>query len=221
MALTLVALLTACGSSGSGVGQAGQDRCRQLVAADRNPFSRHQAFRRCLASIEAVLEKEAAKVPVPDPEPSLQAAVKRCQERRPTVSELMASLRRQERRLADVRLERYVPATPRPRFDEDAEARFRLEDQQLDRERYEAALEAWEAKDAARRDAWAAGRRRRLAEAQHRLNQTTRELRAMEPELFTSPTSIEFVPAVAQRLRSCDPKELERTTAADAASAQP
>jgi hypothetical protein len=55
-----------------------------------------------------------------------------------------------------------------------------------------------------------AAQRQRLAEAQTLLNRTTAELRQMEPSLFTGPTSIEFVPGVAQRLRSCDPAQLRQ-----------
>jgi hypothetical protein len=203
------------------VSEAGQARCRERVAADRNPFTRHQAYRRCLATIDAALKQEAAKPPVPEKDASLTAAVKRCQERRPTITGLMANLRSQERQLAALRAESYVPASPRPRFDAEAEARFRLEDQELDRERYEAALAEWESAEAARRGEWAAGHRRRLAEVQARLNRTTAELRQMEPDLFTGPASIEFVPAVAQRLRSCDATDLRQAASRPSTSASP
>lgn len=219
--LVLSALLSACGPAGPDVSEAGRNRCREQVAAERNPLARHQAYRRCLVTIDAELRKKARRPPPQNSDASLAAAVQRCQERRPTITGLMDTLRRQERRLADIRAESYVPASPRPRFDEAAESRLRLEDQQLDRERYEAALAEWETREASGRRNWTAAHRQRLAEAQTLLNRTTAELRRMEPDLFTAPSSIEFVPAVAQRLRSCDPTELSQAGRAVSEAAGP
>jgi exonuclease VII large subunit len=141
-------------------------------------------------------------------------AVEQCQRNRPRIQSLMANLRREERDLAAVKQDRYVP-TPAPRkpFDEETESRFRPEDQELDRQRHEAAVAEWESREASRRRQWQTAHRERIDRAQAQLNRTARQLRELEPSLFTAPQSIEFAPVVARRVTRCDPEELSSAAA--------
>ncbi len=135
--------------------------------------------------------------------------VENCQRNRPRIQTLTKELRRAERDLAAVRNESYRPAArPKKAFDEATESRFRPEDQDLDQQRYEAAVAAWERAEADRQRQWNAAHRQRVEQAQAELNSTARKLRELEPDLFTGPRSIEFVPVVAQRVNRCDAREL-------------
>ena len=92
-------------------------------------------------------------------------------------------------------------AHPTP-IDAGRESRYRQEDQQLDRERYEAALGAWEERVASQRARWRQGRAQRVEVAQARLDRDYQALRALEPDLFNGPGSIEFDPMALQRVKA-------------------
>ena len=142
-------------------------------------------------------------------EVQIRQAVEACQRLRPRIQTLMAKLRRDERDLAAVKKERYFStAAPRKPFDEETESRFRPEDQELDRQRHEAAVAEWEGREASRRGQWHRAHQQRLDQAQLQLNRTARQLRELEPRLFTAPQSIEFSSTVARRVTRCDPYEL-------------
>ena len=147
-------------------------------------------------------------------EAQTRQAVEQCQRNRPRIQTLMANLRRDERELAAVKQDRYLPtAAPRKPFDEETESRFRPEDQELDRQRHEAAVAEWENLEASRRRQWQSAHRQRIDQAQAQLNRTARQLRELEPRLFTAPQSIEFAPVVARQVTRCDPEELSTASA--------
>jgi hypothetical protein len=211
--LALLVLLAGCGSGQAPVSERGQARCRSRGAEAANGFARHQAYRRCLASIEAELAEEArtaARLQAAASARKNQAVqtVQRCRNRRQQILALLASLRRTEAELAATKRETYPSMPAPPPWDETRESRYRLEDQELDRHRHEDAVAAWQRREAAGRAAWETGRGQRQDQAQERLNQTARQLRQLEPALLSGPGSIEVDPAVARRLRSCEPGEL-------------
>ncbi|MDM7953179.1 MAG: hypothetical protein QUV07_08200 [Cyanobium sp. CZS 25K] len=200
--LTLLLSVTLLGSGCqlTGVSEAGRDRCRQLSAATGHPLRAALSYIRCLPStdrrlaIERADEKEAA---------ARRAALEACRSRQRRITSLMASLRDAEQELAAARNSPFRPSVPPPTpIDAGRESRYRQEDQQLDRERYEAALGAWEEQVASQRARWRQGRAQRVEVAQARLDRDYQALRALEPDLFTGPGSIEFDPMALQRVKA-------------------
>ncbi len=197
--------VTLLGSScrSTGVSEAGRERCRQRSAAAGNPVTAALTYVRCLPStdrslaIESAASREAA---------ARRAALEACRSRRQKITTLMASLREAEQELAAARSTPFRPsvAPPEP-LDDRRESRYRLEDQQLDRERYEAALDAWEQRVAGQKVRWQKDRVQRIARAQERLDKDFLALQTLQPDLFNGPGSIEFDPTVARRVAAgCD-----------------
>lgn len=204
----MLVLLAGCGSGKPPVSGRGQALCRERASKVSEGFARDHVYGRCLASIEAELAAEdraAALRREAALRRKLQAAKsgQHCRNQRRQLLALMASLRRTEAELAATKRDTYRSSSAPPPWDEDRESRYRLEDRELDRQRHEAAVAGWQSREAARRAAWEAGRRRRQDQAQQRLNQTARRLRQLEPDLFIAPGSIEFDAAVVRRLRTC------------------
>lgn len=127
----------------------------------------------------------------------------RCLRERQVLESQIAELRRSEALLARVKEERYGPRSSPPRWNEDQESRFRPEDRDADWQNYLKAREEWHRQEGGRQSRWQADHARRLDEAQVRLDRTARSLREQHPDLFTTPGSIEFNPAVVRRLRDC------------------
>ena len=112
----------------------------------------------------------------------------------------LRELRRAEAALAERNaIAAAVPGSPRPVWDEEKEQRYSLEDQQLDRQRYEQELAAWQQ----RQEAWREQQRQALSEAQGRLDRQTRLMHGRYPTLFTAPNSIELDPRELERLSRC------------------
>ena len=129
------------GCQASGVSEAGRERCRQRGAAAGDPVTGALTYMRCLPTTDRSLAIEKAAARKAD---ARQAALEACRSRRERITSLMASLRQAEQELAAARNTSFRPSLPPPTWDPGRESRYRLEDQQLDRERYEAALDAWE-----------------------------------------------------------------------------
>ena len=127
----------------------------------------------------------------------------RCLKELPALESQMAELRRSEARLARVKEEAYAPQSSPPRWNEDEESRFRLEDRESDWQRYLQARDDWTRRESGHRARWQADHARRWQEAQARLDQVVRSLRDQQPDLFTAPGSIEFNPLAVSRLRDC------------------
>jgi hypothetical protein len=127
----------------------------------------------------------------------------RCFRELPALEVQMAELRRSEARLAKVKEEAYVPQSSPPRWNEDEESRFRIEDREADWQRYLQAREDWTRGESGHRARWQADHANRWQEAQARLDQVARSLRDQQPDLFTAPGSIEFNPVAVRRLRDC------------------
>ncbi len=199
---TLVVLLGLTLLSGGcqfpGVSEAGRERCRKLSAQASDPIAAALAYGRCLPTSdrELAIEAEAAARAVEAKRQALLA----CRVRRQKIMALMTSLRAAERELAAARTTPFLSSQPAPPpIDESTESRYRLEDQQLDRQRREAALAAWEERVAGERASWRSERSARIARAQERLERDRLALKGLQPDLFTGPESIEFNPAVARR----------------------
>ncbi|MEB3316604.1 MAG: hypothetical protein VKO39_00460 [Cyanobacteriota bacterium] len=132
-----------------------------------------------------------------------QRQVERCLRERPELEARMAALRRAEHRLAQARADSYIPSPPPAPWDEELEARFRLEDREADRQRHLQERESWRQREENRRARWRAQQRERLRIAQWRLNQEAEGLRSRRADLFTGPGSIEFNPMVEAEIRHC------------------
>lgn len=116
----------------------------------------------------------------------------------------MAELRRSEARLARVKEEAYTPQSSPPRWNEDEESRFRLEDRDADWQNYLQARDDWTRREGSQRARWQADHTNRWQEAQAHLDGLASELRRQHPDLFTAPGSIEFDPVAVRRLRQCE-----------------
>lgn len=185
------------------VSEAGRERCRERSAAAGNPFTAALTYVRCLPSTDRSLAIDSAAT---KEEAARRAALEACRSRQERITALMASLREAEQELAAARNTPFQPsvAPPEP-LDDRRESRYRLEDQQLDRERYEAALDAWEQRVADQRVRWQEDRVQRIKRAQERLDRSFVALKTLQPDLFSGPGSIEFDPAVARRVAAgCD-----------------
>jgi hypothetical protein len=190
-----VTLLAGCQIPG--VSEAGRERCRQRGAGAGDPIRGALSYMRCLQTTDRSLAIEAAAA---RESAARQAALEACRNRRERVTALMASLRQAEQELAAARATSFRPSLPPPPWDPTRESRYRLEDQQLDRERYEADLRAWEQRVAPERANWRAERAQRIDVAQSRLDKDYQTLRSLQPDLFNGPDSIEFNPAVVKKV---------------------
>ncbi|MCP9838237.1 hypothetical protein KBY84_12120 [Cyanobium sp. N.Huapi 1H5] len=193
--------LLAGGCQGSGVSEAGRERCRRLSAAAGNPVTAALSYLRCLPGTDQSLALERAAM-------EKAAAARRqaqdaCRRRQGRITTLMESLRSAEQDLAAARNSPFRPslAPPQP-LDDGRESRYRPEDQRLDRERYEEALGAWEQQVAGERARWRQQREARITAAQERLDRDAQALRGLQPDLFTGPASIEFDAAAVGRVRT-------------------
>jgi hypothetical protein len=200
--LVLLGVTLLGGCQVPGVSDAGRERCRQQSAAAGDPITAGLTYLRCLPTTDRRLANEkAAAAAAAKRTATRRAALEACRSRLERVTALMASLRKAEAELAAARSTPFRPsAPPPPPLDSSKESRYRLEDQQLDRERYEAALGAWEQRVAGERATWRQQRAQRIDAAQSRLDRDAQTLRSLQPDLFTGPASIEFNTAVAQRV---------------------
>ncbi|MCT0223619.1 hypothetical protein [Synechococcus sp. CS-1328] len=184
--LALSLLLSSCALAGVGVSEAGRQRCRNLAAASGPPLLGPWRELRCLPGVDQRLaaEKAQERQRREQAQQRLQADLARCRQQRQPMLTLVTELRRTRQSLADLRLEGYDPS-PRPRPpDEELEARYRPEDQELDRERYEAALAAWKQAEWQRRGRWEARHRERRAVLETQQRQQLAELRRLNPSLL-------------------------------------
>jgi hypothetical protein len=131
-----------------------------------------------------------------------ELVLRQCQQRRRELMQDLADLRRAEAELADRRAELPPPLPSPPVWDEAAEQRYSQVDQELDRQRYEQDLAAWQQRRADHR-ARVALQRQREAPAQQRLNDQAQRLQQRYPGLFTAPGSIEIRPQELERLSRC------------------
>jgi hypothetical protein len=199
-ALLLSLIVAGSGCQFAGVSEAGRDRCRRLSASAGDPFTAALSQLRCLPTTDRLLAIEQAERKAAG---ARTAALESCRLRQRRISDLIASLHRSEQALATARSTPFRPsvAPPAP-LDATRESRYRLEDQQLDRERYETALEAWEQQVAGEKWRWRQERAERMAAAQKRLDRDHQALLALQPDLFTAPGSIEFDPAAVARVNA-------------------
>ena len=188
----------------TGVSEAGRERCRNLSAAAGNPFVSALSYVRCLPGSDSRLAAEKASAEQADA--ARRAALDSCRSRQRRITTLMGSLRNAEQELAAARNSAFRPsvAPPEP-LDAGKASRYRPEDQRLDRDRYEAALGAWEQQVASQQAQWRQQRAERIAAAQGRLARDAQSLWQLQPDLFNAPASIVFDPTALRRVRaSCD-----------------
>lgn len=131
-----------------------------------------------------------------------QLAVRQCRQRRQDLLEGLAELRRAEVALAEARLLSVPPLGAAPVWDEAREQRYSQVDQELDRQRYEQELAAWQQRQAERQPLIARQRQQQEA-AQLRLDRQAQALQQRYPGLFSAPTSIEVKPQELERLTRC------------------
>jgi len=204
----LALLLGSCGLLGPPVSPEGQARCRRELAQLANPLARPLARQRCLASVDARLRQEAL-----ERQQRLERALALCRQRAPRLRALAANLQAAATNLRALNAERYVPSPAPQPPDERTESRFRREDQELDQERYNDAYGQWQQEEQQRSWAWEQRQASRRRAARERLDQAARALRALQPNLFRSPRSLELDGALLQRLSQCNTRDLAATPA--------
>lgn len=128
------------------------------------------------------LEQEAA-------ERRLDAAVERCQARREELQTLADQLAESEGALERLAARRYSPG-PRP-AEPDPQLLERLSrpDRELEQERHQQALQAWQEQERARRARWQSDLERERRQLQARRNQQLQALAALDPALVASQTA--------------------------------
>ncbi|MBW4530763.1 MAG: hypothetical protein KME02_08770 [Aphanothece saxicola GSE-SYN-MK-01-06B] len=189
----------------TGVSEAGRERCRRLAADAGHPLAAALSYVRCLPSSDATLTAEKAAEKAANAK-ARRTALEACRRRQATITTLIGSLRQAEQELAAARNSPFRPtvAPPQP-LDAGKESRYRPEDQRLDRDRYEAALGAWEQQVASQRAQWRQRRAERIEAAQVRLDRDAQALRQLQPDLFNGPASIEFDPTALRQVNAgCD-----------------
>jgi len=152
----------------------------------------------------------------------LERALALCRQRAPRLRALAANLQAAATNLRALNAERYGPSPAPQPPDERTESRFRREDQELDQQRYNDAYDQWQQVEQQRRWAWEQRQVSRRRAARERLEQAARALRALQPNLFRSPRSLELDRALVERLSHCRTGELAPSPATPTtAAAQP
>lgn len=213
----LALLLGSCSLLGPPVSPEGQARCRRELAQLANPLARPLARQRCLASVDARLRQETL-----ERQQRLERALALCRQRAPRLRALAANLQAAATNLRALNAERYGPSPAPQPPDERTESRFRREDQELDQQRYNDAYDQWQQVEQQRRWAWEQRQVSRRRAAREQLAQAARALRALQPNLFRSPRSLELDRALVERLSHCRTEDLAPSPATPpAAAAQP
>ncbi len=212
-ALAVLVMVMLAGCVGSTVSPAGQKRCRVEQERDANPLIRLLNERRCRATVDQrlALKAQRQRQERADQVRRSQRETERCRQRAGAIALELRQLRQAEARLAAVRGEAYAPSPPPAPFNEAAEARFRFEDQELDRQRHGERMAVWQAREDDRRRRWHADHASRLEVAQITLNQRAAAMRQQQPDLFSGPTSIELNGTVWRRLQTCPGPDQRRS----------
>jgi len=207
----VMVLLAGC--VGSTVSPAGLNRCRAEQQGVAHPLLRLFQERRCRATVDQRLRVEAQqqRQERADQARRSQREAARCRQRAEALALELRQLRQAEARLAAVRGEAFAASPPPPPFDEAAEARFRFEDQEIDRQRHRERLAAWQVREDDRRRQWQVAHASRLDAAQTTLNQRALALRQQQADLFSGPTSIELNNPVWRRLQTCPGPDQRRS----------
>ncbi|MBM5802089.1 MAG: hypothetical protein FJ077_14980 [Cyanobacteria bacterium K_DeepCast_35m_m2_023] len=110
----------------------------------------------------------------------------RCLQRRTLISQRLVPIEADQRALAQIRAERYVP-TPRPLPPDPALAsRYSQLDQQLDQERYLDRLGAWRWRERQRRQRWQQTQNERATRVQRQRRRHLALLAAVDPQLVSA-----------------------------------
>ncbi|MFY8149750.1 MAG: hypothetical protein ACOVNL_11135 [Prochlorococcaceae cyanobacterium] len=183
--LALPFLLGGCALAGRGVSEAGRQRCRSQAAAAPLPLRPWKELR-CLPDIDRRLaaEAEQERLARQRAQRERQQQLALCRRQRTALIEAINAWRRTEQELADLRLERYRPLPPPPPIDEEREQRYRPEDRELDRERYENDLATWRQEESERRARWQARRQARQEELRQRQRRERETLRQLQPAVL-------------------------------------
>lgn len=128
------------------------------------------------------LEQEAA-------ERRLDAEVERCQARREDLQTLADQLTESEAALERLAARRYSPAARPPGPDPQLLERLSMPDRELEQERHQQALQAWQEQERARRARWQSELERERRQVQARRNEQLQALAALNPALVETQTA--------------------------------
>lgn len=196
----LVLLVLAGCSSERSPSVAAQRRCRlqnQQVNLLLRPFS----YRRCLATIEAVLAQERiAELKRQQQVASLQTL---CEQKRAAVQRLLKAFRAEEAEINRLQADRYLPLPgPRP-LSVDERRSLPQYDQELLDERYDAELQAWRSKEESRRRGWERSQVTALAASRSRLAALASELQGLDARLLRQLSPPLLNPQALQQPLAC------------------
>ena len=210
-ALMSTLLLAACSGADPRVSDAGRARCQRRAHLEDLPLLRPLVYQHCLGTIEAKLavERRDELRRRQEHERLLDQAVARCRKKRAEVQVGLRDLRQAESDLAELRASGEPPLPPPPsRPNEATLQRYTREDAELDRQRFQDSLMAWQRR-LAQRQLLRQRRQSALDEAQLRLDKAALRLQKLQPDLLAE--GIELDPVVARRVLQCDPEELAAT----------
>jgi hypothetical protein len=110
----------------------------------------------------------------------LDGLVSRCRQQQPAVQKLVQEHERSDAALTQLSQQRYIPL-PRPAAPDPAVlARFTRDDQELEQERYQQALDRWREADGAERRRWEAGQEARRQELTARQSEARQALTKLD-----------------------------------------
>ncbi|MFN7901040.1 MAG: hypothetical protein ACK5N0_15540 [Synechococcaceae cyanobacterium] len=204
-------LLAACSGSAPQVSDTGRSRCQRRADLEDLPLLRPLVYQHCLGTIEAKLavERREELQRRQEHQRLLAQALARCRKKRSALQVSLRNLRQAERDLANLRASGEPPLPTLPsRPNEATLQRYTREDAELDRQRFQDSLMAWQRR-LAQRQLLRQRRQSALDEAQLRLDKAALHLNKLQPDLLAE--GIELDPVIARRLMRCDPRELEAT----------
>lgn len=180
--ISALVLLLLAGCSSEGLQSAeGKRRCR-LQSQQTNLLLRPFSYRRCLATIEAVLAQE--RLAEQKRLQQVAAQQKLCEQKRTAVQLLLQAFRAEQAESNRLQAERYLPLPgPRP-LSPDERRSLPQYDQELLDERYDAELQTWRSKEESRRRAWERNQVTALAASRSRLAALAAELQGIDARLL-------------------------------------
>ncbi|MEY3767906.1 MAG: hypothetical protein RLZZ11_976 [Cyanobacteriota bacterium] len=136
-----------------------------------------------------------------------QRLLKLCERHRPQLPALLKRFEVAEQQLASIRQTPYTPSAPPKPLDPEEQRRLTMDDQQTEQDLYEQAVDAWQQREAVRRDRWEAEHTAREQAAVDALTAAASALRQIHAELLLSAEPPRLNSPEVERFSSCQPEQ--------------